>query len=428
MQSEMNAEPPLFSPIHLHAPETTPLASFESDTVPLLGSPSISTLVAPTDSIVIAVTDATRSSPDRILVGGLLRILDDAGVARERITLLCATGLHRPMTKDEARDRLGDENLRGITFINHDARDGDGLIDLGTIDGIPLITNRRCVEADLLIAVGVVEPHQYAGYSGGGKTVVIGCGGEATIGATHGLGMLERTGVELGAIEGNPFQQFVRAATKRVGLRYVVNVALDGRERVIAAACGDPIAVHDRLAAEAARISIIEVDRLFPAALIGMPSSKASNLYQATRGATYLAESRRSPLLPGAPIILRADIPEGAGRGVGEKRFVDLLRSASSPTELLARLRRDGVEGGAQRAFIVARTLERHPIIVAGSGDAELIGSCGMIPVGSVEEGIARAAEIVGRGPHHFDNSETPEMLVVSNGIGMVARVFVESV
>ena len=91
--------------------------------------------------------------------------------------------------------------------------------------------NAVLTESDLIIATGVVEPHQYAGYSGGGKTVVIGCGSEETIGLTHGPQFLDQPGVRLGQIDGNPFQQFVRDAAQAIGLKFVVNVVLDGEGR-----------------------------------------------------------------------------------------------------------------------------------------------------------------------------------------------------
>ncbi|KXK57135.1 MAG: hypothetical protein UZ07_CHB004000916 [Chlorobi bacterium OLB7] len=205
-----------------------------------LGDERLSSLAKPSMKVVIAFTDATRSSPDRLLVGHLLRQLSAAGVPLGNITLLCATGLHRPMTSREAVEKLGEEIAQTVRIINHTATEKESLAELGTIDGVPVTVNNLCLQADLLLATGVVEPHQYAGYSGGAKTVAIGCGGEPTIQATHGVAMLDSEGVRLGKIEANPFQEFVRRAGERIGLRYVANALLDHEGAIVACAAGPP--------------------------------------------------------------------------------------------------------------------------------------------------------------------------------------------
>src|SRR5689334_2036564 len=176
------------------------------------GERRLQDLVKPGMRVTIAFTDATRACPDELLIGQLFRELGELNISLPDITLLCATGLHRPMTHPERLAKLGADLVHRARIVDHNALDASSLVHLGEVDGLPVVVDRKCVEADLLIATGVVEPHQYAGYSGGAKTVVIGCGGEATIQATHSAAMLDRPGTRLGAIMNNPFQQFVRAA------------------------------------------------------------------------------------------------------------------------------------------------------------------------------------------------------------------------
>jgi lactate racemase len=343
--------------------------------------------------IVIAFTDATRYSPDHHLIPILLAELEACGVRRDDVTLLCATGLHRPMTGAERLAKLGPELARSMRIVDHDALGGD-LVDLGMIDGMPVLVNRLCVEADLLLAAGVVEPHQYAGYSGGAKTVVIGCGGEATIQATHGAAMLDDPGTRLGAVEGNRFQAFVRAAGERIGLDYAINVLLDEHGGTIEGAAGAPRDVHDHLVARARSIYECEVEHPAHLAIAGVSEAKGTNLYQASRAATYLALADRTPLLPGAPIILPASIPEGAGEGTGERRFFEILAGASSPALLVDELRRAGFPAGAQRAYVLAKVLAAHPIIVAGSGDRAIINACHMHAAPDVDTALDMAAQM----------------------------------
>ena len=381
-----------------------------------VGARSLAELARPGMRVVIAFTDATRYSPDRLLVGALLRELDGAGIDRDDITLLCAVGLHRPMTDAERVAKLGPELAASLRVIDHDALDAASLVDLGSIDGIPVVASRLCVEADLLLATGVVEPHQYAGYSGGAKTVVIGCGGEPTIQATHGAAMLDDPGTRLGSVAGNRFQQFIRRAGATIGLDYVINVLLDESGGLVAAAAGEPARVHDHLIAAGRGLYQVEVARPAHCAVAGVSAAKGSNLYQASRAATYLALADRTPLLPGAPIILPAAIPEGAGEGTGERRFHDILAAASSPAALVEELRRSGFPAGAQRAYILAKVLAEHPVIVAGAEHPDVVRACHMHAVAGMPEAL-RLAESLARARFAIPSPDPLDLLVVPNAL-----------
>lgn len=354
----------------------------------------LSHLARPGMRVAIAFTDATRACPDERLVGELLAELHECGIAPDAITLICATGLHRPSTREERVAKLGAAVTTRYRIIDHNALDSAGLVDLGMINGRPLVVNRQCIDADLLLATGVVEPHQYAGYSGGAKTVVIGCGGEATISATHGPAMLDEPGTRLGAIDGNPFQAFVRAGGELCGLRYALNTVLDDDGAIVHIAGGAPAAVHDYLVGQARAIYEAQVERPAHIAHAGVAGPKAANLYQASRAATYLALAQGTPLLPGAPILLPAAIPEGAGMGAGEQRFFEALSHAESPHQLLDTLRRTGFPAGAQRAYILAQVLDRHPVIVVGAEHPEIVRACHMYAVPDMNAGIELAERL----------------------------------
>ena len=160
---------------------------------------------------VIAVTDLTRASPDDVLVPPLLDQLNVGGIPDERITVLVAVGLHRPTTDAEKRQKLGAVVDR-VRVVDSNGRDPTQWADLGPIPpyGVPGFTQKVVREADVVVATGIVEPHQYAGWSGGRKTVAIGCCGEPTITATHGMRFIEDPGVRLARLEGNPFDQTIR--------------------------------------------------------------------------------------------------------------------------------------------------------------------------------------------------------------------------
>jgi nickel-dependent lactate racemase len=365
-----------------------------------MGSPPLEQLVASKrpQTVCIAFTDTTRACPDDLLVPAILARLHTAGVPDDRITLLCAVGLHRPITKAEMRFKLGDAVVDRYRIINHDARDPADLAHLGqTVHDTPLVVNRKAVEADLLIATGVVEPHNFAGYSGGGKTVVIGCGGEETIAATHNVSMIERPGVRLGHVEENPFQEAVRAGAKAAGLKLVLNVVFNDAGQALTAAAGSPEAVHDGLVTFARDVYEVPIDRQFDVAIAGVGGAKDANIYQATRAATYLFFAPTPVVRPGGVIIVPARCPEGAGSGVGEQRFYRALRDAPDIPTLVADLRREGYPPGVQRTYMVARAMSDVEFVVAGSLYPDVVRECKMQPVDTIEEGLAYAQQKLGR-------------------------------
>ena len=175
--------PPNMRGTYLISRSVEPLADVEGAIAGALASPinspPLRELTKRGDTVCIAFTDITRDSPDSILVPALLIELDAAGLRDKDITLLCGTGLHRPSTREEKIIKLGREVVGRYRVVDHEPFNPVGLKDLGiTEGGVPLSVNRIAYEADLVIATGIVEPHQYAGYSGGRKTLAIGAAGE----------------------------------------------------------------------------------------------------------------------------------------------------------------------------------------------------------------------------------------------------------
>jgi nickel-dependent lactate racemase len=350
-----------------------------------LQAPRLRDLASNHARVCIVFTDATRACPDHILVPAILRELASAGVPDDYITVLCATGLHRASTREEKIAKLGADVVERYQVVDHDAM----------LEFDPCLAGR-----DLIIATGVVEPHQYAGYSGGGKTVVIGCGSESTIELTHGPQFLDQPGVRLGQIDGNPFQQFVREAAQTIGLKFVVNVVLDGEGRAIAAQAGDPIAVHDALVAVARSVYEVSVPRQYEVVIAQVDPPKDVNLYQASRATTYIGLSATPPISPSGVIIVAARCPEGAGTGRGEQRFFTTLSQASDLQELLAEFRRSGCQAGEQRTYMLAQVLLKHEIVVAGSLCPAVIRACHLIPAASIDEALVYARRRCGVAAH----------------------------
>jgi len=346
--------------------------------------------------VCLVFTDATRACPDEVLVPALLAELAEAGVPDANIILLCATGLHRASTLAEKIAKLGADVVARCRVVDHDAQ--QDVVSLGqTEHGIPLTINRLAAAADLLLATGVVEPHQYAGFSGGSKIVGVGIAGEPTIAFTHGPAMLDQLGVRLGNLQGNPFQAAVREAGRRAGLQFVLNVVLDGEGRALAAAAGTPAAVHGHLAAAARAASVVHAAHPYDAIIAGVGFPKDQNFYQASRAATYVGLVEQPALAAGGVIILPAPCPEGVGAGTGEQRFGDLMRAgADQPARLLAEMRAHGFPPGAQRAFMLAQLLERFRLVVVGCETPAALAACHVPTAPSIEDALAWAADQVG--------------------------------
>ena len=346
---------------------------------------------------IIAVTDVTRACPDDLLVPPLLDELNAGGIGDEHISVIVAVGLHRPTTDAEKRAKLGGIVDR-VRVFDSAGRDPEQWAALGDIPpyGVPGYTQRAVAEADLVIATGIVEPHQYAGYSGGAKTVAIGCCGEPVITATHGMRFLEDPAVRLGRTAGNPFQATVREIARRAGLRFCINVVTDDHERVVAVAAGAPSAVHDHLVGIAAEIYTRPIDKQYDIAIAGVGAPKDANLYQASRAATYLRFAPTPVVRQGGAIIVPARLDEGAGDGAGEQRFLAALESAASPAAVVEAARAH-FAGGEQRAVMVALTLQHCQVIVAASEAPEVVRLAKLRAAVDVEEALDIAYEHVGR-------------------------------
>jgi len=293
----------------------------------------------------------------------LLEELVAAGVRDDDITLLCGIGLHRPSTPEEKVTKLGADVVARYRVIDNEPQNPAALVDLGnTASGIPLSVHSAAYDADLLIATGIVEPHQYAGYSGGRKTVAVGAAGEPMIAFTHGPQMIDHPGTRLGRIDGNPFHEAVSEAARRAGLRFILNVVLDDHKRMVAVRAGEPMAAFLELAALAKELYEVPVPQQYDVVIGGVGFPKDANLYQASRAASYLYFAPTPVVKPGGFLIIPARCEEGAGEGAGEQRFIDKMRGAETMPGLLEELRRTGYPPGAQRAFIMAKVMEANSV------------------------------------------------------------------
>jgi nickel-dependent lactate racemase len=376
-----------------------------------INSPPLSKMAKAGHTVCIVFTDITRESPDHLLVPALLAELQMAGVRDKDITLLCGIGMHRPSTHKEKVVKLGQAVVDRYRVVDHKPLSRTGLKDLGSTDkGIPLSVNKIACEADLLIATGIVEPHQYAGYSGGRKTAAIGAGGEQMIACTHGPQMVDNPGTRLGKIEDNPFHQVITEAARRAGLSFILNVVQDNHKRAVAILAGEPEATFEELVKVARQLYEVPIPQQYDVAVAGVGFPKDTNIYQASRAASQLFFAPLCVVREGGVFIVPALTQEGAGQGFAEQSFLETMKGAVNMESLLAELRSTGYPPGGQRAFIMAKVLEKTQVIIAGTVTPDVVRQLHMTPAVNMDEAFRMAASKIGR--HDLEVLIVPQALL----------------
>ena len=362
-----------------------------------LAAPHLQHLARGAATVAVTIPDASRPCPSPVILEQLLEELREAGVPDDGITVVVGCGLHRTTSAIEREALAGARPAARVRI-----EDAQGLetpcADLGiTSRGTPARIARRVAEADLAITVGVVEPHLYAGFSGGVKGVAIGCAGHETIAWTHRPAFINEPGVVVGGLTGNPFHDTLREIAARTPLRWAVNVVMNARGEAAAVAAGAPTAAQTALARAHGHAWLRAVDGPFDVIVAGVHPPKSVNFYQASRAATYIGLAARPALAEGGLLVLCADLPGGAGDGPGERNFAKVLAAAASPAELVARGLREPLGPGGQRAFVMARVLQRFRLAVVGAEDAGFLEPLGVAACDSVEAAIAADEVRLGR-------------------------------
>ena len=302
---------------------------------PVGGASSLRRIAGPSDIVAISVCDITRPMPTSTVLPVVLEEL--AHVPDENIVILIATGTHRPNSYGELHDMLGAQIVDRFTVVNHDAFDTAGVVHLGdTPGGIPILLNQIWAEADVRLTLGFVEPHFFAGFSGGPKMVAPGLAAFQTTMMLHNAEMIGHPNATWGVTVGNPIHDAIREIAAQTGVDFSVEVTLNRDHQITSVYAGELETAHRAASRFAKSIAMQPVEEPYDVVVTtnsGYPLDM--NLYQAVKGMSAAAQVVKR----GGTIICAAECSDGVPEH-GE--YSRLLRSRNSPEELLNMIRADG--------------------------------------------------------------------------------------
>ena len=331
-----------------------------------IGSSTLRELAVGKKSCTIIISDHTRPVPSRDILPPMLRQLRQ-GNPDIQITLLVATGFHRLTTKEELTAKLGEEIASTETIRVHDAFDPDSNVQIGILpSGAPLVIDRAAVETDLLVSEGFIEPHFFAGFSGGRKSVLPGVCDKTTVLGNHCGQFIASPFARTGVLEGNPLHTDMVAAAEMAKLAFIVNVVIDEGKKTVAAFAGDFRQAHE--AGTAFLRQYCEVEAV-PGDIVITSNGGApldQNIYQSVKGLTAAEASAKE----GAVLIMCAELADGTG-GQG---FYTSLRDCESPEAHFARCAatpQNETIPDQWESQILARILMKHRVIFVSRPEME---------------------------------------------------------
>ncbi|MBA3767289.1 MAG: nickel-dependent lactate racemase [Acidobacteria bacterium] len=352
-----------------------------------IDSPSLEEIISPGESVLLVVSDATRATASAQITHLIVRRLIALGCSPHDIGIIFATGIHRPVTRDEKRELLTPFIVQRMKTLNHMAGDDSNLASFGTTErGTPIELNRALKEHDHVILTGAINFHYFAGFTGGRKSVCPGLASTRTVEATHMLALDfekggRRAGVGSGLLEGNIVHEECERIAAEVAPSFLINTVTDERGRAVRVYAGDWRAAHRKGCEEYARAHSLMIDakrEVVIASCGGAPYD--INLIQAHKTLDMAAQACTA----GGTIVLVAECADGLGRDDFLKWFEE-----DDSRALEARLR-EGYEVNGQTAWSLMVKAENFRIhLVSELNDAD-VRRMRMIPARTIDEAIAQ--------------------------------------
>lgn len=349
---------------------------------------------APGQKVCIVFTDITRATPNERLIPWLLDFLRQMGVPRDAITLLNSTGTHRGNTPEELDVMLTPEVARNYRVINHDCHATADMVPFGeTKGGKPALINRWLAEADLRIITGFIEPHFFAGFSGGPKGIMPGVAALETTMSNHGAAMIGDPSSAFGVLDENPIWCEMRDIALRVGPSFLVNVTLNEERKITGVFAGDIIEAHRKGCEFVRSTAMQKVDAPFEIVITGNSGYPLDmNLYQGVKGMAAAARI----LKPGGLLILACECSEGVPAG---SPFDQLLRSAKDADDILRMLAEPGFVRAEQwQAQIQSLISKRARILLHSALADDAVRAAHLSPCSDISQTVVQEFAAAGEG------------------------------
>ena len=334
--------------------------------------------------VVVIVNDITRPTPYDLLLPPLLDRFKKAGIADDQVTFVVATGIHDPHNEEQNLEVYGEEIVRRFRVVSHVSDDLDSLVSVGNLStGSELRINRLVYEADFVVALGVVMPHYFAGYSGGRKSILPGVAWKKTVERNHSR-MVELMD-DLPDLDHNPVNLEMIEAAKMVGLDFILNVVVNENKEVVKVVAGDVVDAWKEAVSVASGIYEVPIKGLADVAIAsacGHP--RDINVYQMQKALDHADKATKK----GGAIIIVAECP----MGYGEEVFEEWMNAARCPDDIVERIKTDFVMGG-HKAFGIAKVAAGKTVYLVTSLNDEMVKKLFAVKVHSVEEAIRRIEE-----------------------------------
>jgi len=287
-------------------------------------------LINKNSKIVIIVDDNTRPTPTKRILDPILKTIKEKNISNKNITIIVAVGMHKKLNRGELIGILGKEIYDNYNIENHDALSKKTLIDLGeTSFGTPVLINKKVYKADLRILTGIIKPHNIAGYTGGGKSILPGVCGLDTILSNHSFKATSNPNSCLGVVEGNPMREDIEEVLKLIGTSFMINVVLNCKEEVVKVVAGDVIKAHRKGVKFLDKLSKLNVAKQAEICICGTPAPVDMNFYQMLNSISAPYRIKKPIIKSGGTIIAAGSAREGISDG----DFYDVLKSV--PRELV---------------------------------------------------------------------------------------------
>ena len=399
----------LESAINTYTPPATDKELIEQAMAAPIACSPLSALAKGKDKIVIIASDHTRPVPSKLIIPPMLQQLRQGNPDAD-ITILIATGCHRGTTREELVQKFGADIVQNEKIYIHDCDERDMLVNIGTLpSGSACEINRLAYEADLLVAEGFIEPHFFAGFSGGRKSVLPGIAGRSTVLGNHCSEFIAHPSARTGILENNPLHIDMLWAAKTAKLAYIVNVVLNAEKEVIYAVAGDAEAAHK---AGTDFLSGLCQAEAIPADTVittngGYPLDQ--NVYQAVKGMT----AAEATVKQGGVIIMLARCNDG----IGGDHFYRQLAQEPDIDKTMALFLSRGKEQTVPDQWqtqVFLRVLKKATVIFLSEMDDATIREMHMLPAKTMEEALQKAKAIL--------NKENPDIVAIPDGISVIVK------